>query len=91
MALLHVPSTSPFFMSGVSDLFDVMCEQHNRIALTPVLNDTKNSDIDGTCKRIQNLVSIEVPRSQKFCKRVSRFLFIVVFVQLPPHWLGSVG
>ena len=50
-AHLHVPSMSPFFVSGTFDLFDVVCEQHHRAALKPILNGTKNGDVDGTCKQ----------------------------------------
>ena len=39
------------FVSGTFDLFDVMCKQHQKAALDPFLNGTKNGDIDGTCKR----------------------------------------
>ena len=36
-------------VSGVFDLFDVMCKQYHMIALYPFLISTKNGDIDGTC------------------------------------------
>ena len=65
------------FVNGVFNLFDVICEQYYRIAFNPFLNDTENSDVDGTSRRSRNLVSIEVPRSQKFCKCVSIFCLLL--------------
>ena len=50
-AHLNVPSTSPFFVSGTFDLFDVMCKQRHRTVLNPFFNGMKNGDIDGNCKR----------------------------------------
>ena len=53
-ARLHVPSTFTVFgvffcfslVSGTFDLFNVMCRQHHWTALNPLLNSTKNGDID---------------------------------------------
>ena len=37
----------PVFISGTFDLFDVLCQQHNRTVFNPFLNGTKNGDVDG--------------------------------------------
>ena len=50
-ARLHVLSTSPFFVSGTFDLFDITCKQHPKTALNPFLNGTNNGDVDGTYKQ----------------------------------------
>ena len=50
-ACLHVLSTSPFFVNGTFDLFDITCKQLYRTRMNSFLNDAKNGDIDGTCKR----------------------------------------
>ena len=41
-ACLRVPSTSPFFVSDIFDLFAAMQKQPHRTALNPFLNGTKN-------------------------------------------------
>ena len=44
-------------MTGTFDIFEIECKQHNRTALNPFLNGTKNSDVDGACKRTLSFVS----------------------------------
>ena len=53
-ACLHVPSKSPFFGSSTFDLFNVKCKQCHRTASSPILNGTKNGNVDSTCKRSLN-------------------------------------
>ena len=45
-------------VSSTFDLFDVMCKQHNRTALNPFFNDTKNGDIDSMCKWTLKIVTL---------------------------------
>ena len=39
------------FLSCTFDMFDVASKQRHRTAMNLFLNGTKNSDVDGTCKR----------------------------------------
>ena len=38
------------FISGILDLFDVMCEQHHRNSFNPFLNGERNGVKNVTCK-----------------------------------------
>ena len=48
---LHLPLTSPFFVSDTFDLFNVTYKRDNRMVFNSFLNGTKNGDIGSTCKR----------------------------------------
>ena len=48
---LHVPSRSPFCLSGTFDLFNITCKQQHRSSLNPFLNCTNNGEFDSTYKR----------------------------------------
>ena len=39
------------FVRSIFDLFDVKCKQdHKSVCIEPILNSTKNGDVDGTYK-----------------------------------------
>ena len=49
LCCFHLPPKSPFFVSGLFYLFNVICKQHLRNAFNPHFNAKKKGDFDGKC------------------------------------------
>ena len=78
-----------FFVSGIFELFDVICKPYNRIARDPSLNITKNGDVNGSSKR--NLcfwMYLDHVRRLPVCNKIS-LLSIGSWLMLNVHRLSN--
>ena len=75
------------FVSGIFDLYNVLSEQHHRVALNPFLNRTRNGDFAGTCKRAfegnKKIAQLSVPGEH--CSFFDKHVFVYHLPCLKKH------